>query len=72
MERQRTPVRAGARTAGQRLRSAVAQVNRWRQLSKDRAELARLSNEQLRDIGLNRLDVLRETSRPFWDDPLKR
>ncbi|WP_256830169.1 DUF1127 domain-containing protein [Pseudomonas sp. Pse1] len=72
MERQRTPVRAGARTAGQRLRSAVAQVNRWRQLSQNRAELARLSNEQLRDIGLNRLDVLRETSRPFWDDPLKR
>lgn len=72
MERQRTPVRAGARTVGQRLRSAVAQVNRWRQLSQGRAELARLSNEQLRDIGLNRLDVLREASRPFWYDPLKR
>ena len=50
MERQRTPVRAGARTAGQRLRSAVAQVNRWRQLSKDRAELARLFEaDQIQD-----------------------
>ena len=72
MERQRTLVLNGASIAGQHLRSAVAQVNRWRQLSRDRAELARLSNEQLRDIGLNRVEVLREISRPFWDDPHKR
>lgn len=72
MERQRTWGLNGASTTGQHLRSVVAQVNRWRQLSRDRAELARLSNEQLRDVGLNRVDVLREISRPFWDDPLKR
>jgi len=51
---------------------AFAQLGRWRQLSKERAELARMSDDRLRDIGLSRADVLRESSRPFWDDPMKR
>jgi uncharacterized protein YjiS (DUF1127 family) len=54
------------------LSRATAQLMRWRQLSRDRAELARLSDDCLRDIGLSRADVMLESSRPFWDDPLKR
>ncbi|WP_166359181.1 DUF1127 domain-containing protein [Pseudomonas akapageensis] len=50
----------------------LAQVRRWRQLHCDRAELMRLSDAQLRDVGLSRLDVLREYRRPFWDDPIKK
>ena len=72
MERQRTSVQTRPCAARPCLRFAVAQWRRWRQLSRDRAELAGLSHEQLRDIGLSRADVLREISRPFWDDPLKR
>lgn len=64
--------RLALHTSRQHLSSALAQLSRWRQLSKDRAELARMSDHRLRDIGLSRADVLKESSRPFWDDPLKR
>lgn len=68
--------RHGACDALHRLRqpvwAAITQLRRWRQLSRDRTELARLSDDCLRDIGLSRADVCRESVRPFWDDPLKR
>jgi uncharacterized protein YjiS (DUF1127 family) len=54
------------------LSRATARLKRWRQLSRDRTELARLSDDCLRDIGLSRAEVMMESSRPFWDDPLKR
>ncbi|WP_433887356.1 DUF1127 domain-containing protein [Pseudomonas vranovensis] len=48
------------------------QLLRWRQLHRQRRELARLSDAALDDIGLSRADILREVERPFWDDPLKK
>ncbi|CAI8976046.1 DUF1127 domain-containing protein [Pseudomonas sp. IT-P176] len=79
MERRHTVVRVGRGAmeatldrSVQHLYRALAQLGRWRQLSRDRAELARMSDDRLRDIGLSRADVVRESSRPFWDDPLKR
>ncbi|MGE8392665.1 MAG: DUF1127 domain-containing protein [Pseudomonas sp.] len=48
------------------------QLMRWRQLHRERRELARLSDAALDDIGLSRADILREVERPFWDDPLKK
>lgn len=51
---------------------SVSQVRRWRQLHRERAEMLRLNDAQLRDIGLSRIDVLREGCRPFWDAPLKK
>lgn len=79
MERRHTVVRVGHGATGstldkpvRHLSRALAQLGRWRQLSRDRAELAQMSDERLRDIGLSRADVARESSRPFWDDPLKR
>ncbi|UVL60234.1 DUF1127 domain-containing protein [Pseudomonas sp. B21-032] len=48
------------------------QLLRWRQLHRQRLELARLSDAALDDIGLSRADILREVERPFWDDPLKK
>lgn len=51
---------------------SIAQLERWRQLARQRRELAQLSDAMLRDIGLNRGDALRESQRPFWDDPLTR
>ena len=62
----------GLAKVGLPLSRATAQLKRWRQLSRDRAVLARLSDDCLRDIGLSRADVMLESSRPFWDDPHKR
>lgn len=65
-------LRLSLRTLRKHLSAALAQLGRWRQVSKDRAELARMSDDRLRDIGLSRADVLKETARPFWDAPSKR
>ena len=53
-------------------KSAVAQVARWRKLHHQRVELASLSDDALKDMGLSRADVYEEVVRPFWDDPMKR
>jgi uncharacterized protein YjiS (DUF1127 family) len=71
MERMSTAGRSTSISFTDALAQATAQIKRWRQLSSDRAELARLSDDCLRDIGLSRCDVIRESARPFWDDPLK-
>ena len=53
-----------------RLKDAVirlrARLSEWRQVSRSRAELAKLDERMLRDIGLTRVDVWREINKPFW------
>jgi len=51
--------------------AATAQIARWRKLHRERIELASLSDDALKDIGLSRADVYEEIDRPFWDDPMK-
>ncbi|MFJ5297004.1 DUF1127 domain-containing protein [Pseudomonas sp. NPDC088368] len=51
--------------------AVAARVARWRKLHHERVQLASLSDDALKDIGLSRADVLVEIERPFWDDPLK-
>lgn len=51
--------------------ATTAQIARWRKLHRQRIELASLSDDALKDIGLSRADVYEETDRPFWDDPMK-
>lgn len=41
---------------------------RWHQLSRERNTLRHLSDHMLKDIGLSREAVRRESRRPFWDD----
>lgn len=41
---------------------------RWRQLSRERYALRHLSDDMLKDIGISREAVQRESHRPFWDD----
>ncbi|MFP3923784.1 DUF1127 domain-containing protein [Pseudomonas sp. W5-36] len=53
-------------------RGFVAQVARWRRLHQQRVELATLSDDALKDLGLSRADLYEEMQRPFWDDPMKR
>jgi len=53
-----------------RLEQWWARLKRWQQLARQRRQLAALSDAALKDIGLSRADVLLESERPFWDDPL--
>ena len=39
----------------------------WRQRVRSRHELERLSERDLADMGLTRLDVVNETQKPFWE-----
>ncbi|WP_268797293.1 DUF1127 domain-containing protein [Pseudomonas huanghezhanensis] len=51
--------------------SLVGHMRRWLQLHRERRQLASMSDDALKDIGLSRADVLQEVERPFWDDPMK-
>lgn len=54
-------------TAGsRRLRRALDLLLLWQQRARDRRQLASLSDQMLRDIGLTRADVYAEASKPFW------
>ncbi len=41
----------------------------WLSVARQRRALAELDDHMLRDIGLTRREVARETDRPFWDVP---
>ncbi|MCE3250458.1 MAG: putative conserved small protein [Geminicoccaceae bacterium] len=69
------PVGVDRSTAGppaERLRAALSwvilAVLRWQELARQRRALAALSDHMLKDLGLTRVDALREAGRPFWDD----
>ena len=53
---------SAAAWAGHRLR-------RWRELSRQRRQLARLDEWTLRDIGVSHYEARQEARRWFWDDP---
>jgi uncharacterized protein YjiS (DUF1127 family) len=40
----------------------------WRRRARSRAQLARFSPRELRDIGLTPADAARECAKPFWLD----
>lgn len=42
-------------------------VRMWREISRQRNELRRLSESLAKDIGISRADAEREADRPFWD-----
>lgn len=46
-----------------RLSALIAQ---WVRRSEERRELAGLCDRALRDIGVTRVEVMRETQKPFW------
>ncbi|HET6469024.1 MAG TPA: DUF1127 domain-containing protein [Geminicoccaceae bacterium] len=49
-----------------RLARLLGVLGTWRARSRERAELARLDDLALKDIGINRLEALREAQKPFW------
>jgi uncharacterized protein YjiS (DUF1127 family) len=38
----------------------------WRRRARDRRQLARMSDKELRDIGCSQADAHREINKPFW------
>ncbi|MBM7059239.1 DUF1127 domain-containing protein [Pseudomonas sp. UL073] len=62
---------AAPRVSGHWWRALRLQLRRWTELARQRRQLAMLSDYQLKDIGLSRADIMEESDRPFWDDPLK-
>ena len=65
-----TPQAVGRRVAGPSLRPVLSLVRKmlqqWRRRRRERAELARLDDRMLRDIGITRGDVWQEINKPFW------
>ena len=53
-------------TLRQPLSRIFATLRKWRQRSRERAELARLDDRMLCDIGITRCDVWDEINKPFW------
>ncbi|AZF04502.1 DUF1127 domain-containing protein [Pseudomonas sp. R5-89-07] len=47
-------------------------ISRWQALHRERQMLAGMSDDALKDIGLNRIDVEQEIHRHFWEDPLRK
>lgn len=41
-------------------------VRQWRRRARDRYALLAMSERDLRDIGLTRLEAAREAEKPFW------
>ena len=46
----------------------AARLRRWRELRRQRAELARLDRREWRDFGQSDGDVYREVAKWFWQD----
>ncbi|WP_303978025.1 DUF1127 domain-containing protein [Dongia mobilis] len=49
-----------------RLGALVVAFLEWQERHRSRRDLMRLSDYQLKDIGLSRLDAEEEYSKPFW------
>jgi uncharacterized protein YjiS (DUF1127 family) len=44
----------------------LALCGHWKQRRMERAEIRRLDDRDLRDIGITRVDAMRESDKPFW------
>lgn len=47
---------------------ALALLRRWQRRMRERAELARLDERTLRDIGVTRAEALALIDKPFWKE----
>ena len=64
--RRHAPVSWRGRAARDVIGRARTTLREWRRRARDRAELARLDNRMLRDIGLTRCDAEFLINKPFW------
>jgi uncharacterized protein YjiS (DUF1127 family) len=54
------------RVAQWALAAGIERLLLWHETSRQRKHLAMMDDRLLRDIGLTRADVARETEKPFW------
>jgi len=59
-------INTGAHLIGVRLEQLLGLLTRFHAVAAQRRALSRLTDDQLKDIGLSRVDALREASKPFW------
>jgi uncharacterized protein YjiS (DUF1127 family) len=59
-------VRPIAVIRGEILLRAKATLATWRRRARERRELSRLSEAELRDFGIGRLEAIHEARKPFW------
>lgn len=45
---------------------AIGLILTWQQRARERRHLASMDDHGLKDIGLTKVDVLREADKPFW------
>jgi uncharacterized protein YjiS (DUF1127 family) len=60
------PRRRRRNAAGDVVSRVFATLREWRRRAHDRAELARLDDRMLRDIGITRADAEFRSNKPFW------
>ena len=53
-------------SARPRPRTRPGLIRDWLRRDRERRELAAMGEQEWRDIGLTRADVVRETGKPFW------
>lgn len=46
----------------------IETIGIWRQRHRSRRHLARLDSRLLRDIGIDQVDCLIESNKPFWEE----
>lgn len=51
---------------GEKFTGLLGLLRRYHAVAKQRHALGQLTDEQLKDIGVSRVDALREASKPFW------
>ena len=51
---------------GLSLRDIASYIRLWRHRARSRRQLHWLDQRQLRDIGIDRADALKEVYKPFW------
>ena len=56
----------GVSRIGVRLEHLLGQLLRYHAVAKQRHALRLLTDAELKDIGISRVDALREASKPFW------
>ena len=60
------PRQLGRRTTRSIAGRVLATCREWRRRARDRAQLARLDDRMLRDIGINRADAEFLSNKPLW------
>ena len=61
-----------AKSFGQRLAGFAALLLAAMDVARERRLLRRMDHRQLKDIGISRVDAIREAERGFWDLPEER